>query len=323
MVSEGTLDRARGSDLSRWQADFIRRLLRTLVPEIRIELQTIVTPGDKNRTAPLHQLGETGSFTSTIEQALLDKRADLAVHSLKDLPTQIAEGLTIAAIPARDDPSDVLISRPKRTLETLPIGARVLTSSLRRRAMVLHRRGDLRVHNVRGNLPTRIARLHAGVADAIVLALAGLTRLKMEGLVCEKFDPTAFLPAPGQGALAVEIRSDDKELLLLIARLDDPLARACVTAERSMLAALHAGCHAPVGAYARFQEDGRVLTLTGGVLSVDGTRVVYRWESVECGGDEKAAQGLGIRVADALFSGGAGEILWAAAEWAKRKNPGA
>lgn len=309
----------RASDLAHWQAEFVQRALRTVLPDIETTLQNITTRGDKNRTAPLHKLGEAGSFTSTIETALLEKRVDIAVHSLKDLPTRQPDGLVIAALPAREDPADALVSLPRRTLDSLPPGARVLTSSLRRRAMVLRRRPDLRVLNIRGNVTSRLARLQAGAGEAIILAAAGLIRLGAETMIVERLDPTAFLPAPGQGALAVEIRSDDEELAGLMQRIDDPIIRAAVTAERSMLAALKAGCHAPVGAYARFLEGGRVLTLTGGVLSVDGERSVYRWESVDCGGDPIAAAALGVRVADELVAGGAAEILWAAAEWARKR----
>ena len=310
----------RSSDLAHWQAQFVQRALRSVLPDIDSRLANIRTPGDRDRGTPLHKLGEAGAFTSTLEQALLEKRIDLAVHSLKDLPTRTAEGLVIAAIPVRHDVADVLVASPRRTLEQLPRGSRVLTSSLRRRALVLRRRPDVRVHNVRGNVTTRLARLHAGAAEAIVLAGAGLLRLGMEALITERLDPTEFLPAPGQGALAVEIRADDKELAPLMARIDDPLARAAVTAERAMLAALKAGCHAPVGAYGRFQDDSRVLTLTGAVLSVDGRQAVYRWDSLDCAGDASAPQTLGDKVAQALITGGADEILFAAAAWEKSKK---
>jgi hydroxymethylbilane synthase len=302
----------RSSDLAHWQAQFVQRALRTALPNIETCLRNITKPGDQDRRAALHKLGETGAFTSTLEQALLDKEIDLAVHSLKDLPTQVADGLVIAAIPVRHDPADVLVAPPKRTLEQLPRGARVLTSSLRRRALVLHRRPDLRVHHVRGNVTTRLARLQAGAAEAMVLAAAGLLRLGMESFITERLDPAAFLPAPGQGALAVEIRADDKEQAPQMAKNDDPLVRAAVTAERALLAALKAGCHAPVGAYARFQEGSRLLTLTGGVLSLDGRQVVYRWDALECGGDASAAEILGTKVAQQLVAGGAAEILWTA-----------
>jgi hydroxymethylbilane synthase len=308
----------RGSDLAHWQAQYVQRALRTIVPDIETTLQNITTPGDKNRATPLHRLGETGSFTSTIEEALLEKKVDIAVHSLKDLPTHQPDGLILAALPLRDDPADVVVSLPRRTLDTLPRGARVLTSSLRRRALVLRRRSDLRVHHIRGNVTTRLARLASGGGEAIILACAGLLRLGEENLIAERLDPTAFLPAPGQGALAVEIRAEDEDLAQLLARIDDPLVRTAVTAERSMLAALKAGCHAPVGAYARFQEGTRVLTLSGIVLSVDGERAIHRWDSADCGGDPAAAAALGLRVADQLLAGGAAEILWAAAAWAKR-----
>jgi len=214
-----------------------------------VEFVGVTTFGDVSREA-MAQIGGTGVFVSALRESLLRGEVDFAVHSLKDLPTGVAPGITLAAVPARDDPRDALIARDGAKLADLPAGARIGTGSPRRAAQLLQLRPDVSCVPIRGNADTRLAKVREGEVDAVVLAYAGLGRIGRTDLVSEIFEPDEFVPAPGQGALAVECRADDTELAALLAAIDDPATRAAVTAERSLLAALEAGCSAPVGAYA-------------------------------------------------------------------------
>ncbi len=230
-----------------------------------VEIVGVTTLGDVSREQ-LTQIGGTGVFVSALRESLLRGEVDFAVHSLKDLPTGAAPGITLAAVPARDDPRDALVGRDGAKLADLPPGARIGTGSPRRAAQIARLRSDVACVPVRGNANTRLAKLQAGEFDALVLAYAGLARIGHTDLVSEVFEPEDMVPAPGQGALAVECRTDDPDLVALLAAVDDPATRAAVAAERTLLAALEAGCSAPVGAFACGQAGSRLLRLDAVVL---------------------------------------------------------
>lgn len=234
-----------------------------------VEIVGVTTIGDVSKEQ-LTQIGGTGVFVSALRESLLRGEVDFAVHSLKDLPTGAAPGITLAAIPARDDPRDALVGRDGAKLADLPPGARIGTGSPRRAAQLAVLRSDVTCVPIRGNANTRLAKVRDGELDAVVLAYAGLARIGHSDLVTELFEPDDLVPAPGQGALAVECRSDDAVLATLLATIDHPATRAAVTAERSLLAALEAGCSAPVGAYAAGQAGTSLLCLHAVVLGVPG-----------------------------------------------------
>jgi hydroxymethylbilane synthase len=294
---------SRGSDLALAQANHIAAALRAAHPGLETEIKVIVSKGDRLDEVPLAQMGGKGVFTKELELALLAGEIDLAVHSLKDLPTEVPEGLCIAAIPAREDPFDVYVGREGVLFDALPPGARVGTSSLRRKAQLLALRSDLEVVELRGNVPTRLRKLDAGGLDAIILAAAGLKRLGLADRITAHFDDAAMLPAPGQGALAIETRSDDPDLLLLLRPLHDRNTAAAVIAERAMLQGLGGGCQTPVGALAHV-EDGEIH-LAGCVANPDG-RLILRTEVVAPLGDPEAA---GEAAAEHLLLQGAQQIF--------------
>jgi hydroxymethylbilane synthase len=298
----------RGSELALWQANYIRHALLARCNGLEVALDVIRTTGDKALERPLHAMLDKGLFTRQIEQALLDGRVDLAVHSLKDLPTQLPAGLDIPAVTAREDPADVLVAKEGRSLGDLPPGAAVLTGSLRRRAQLLHLRPDLEVLPVRGNVPTRLRKLAESNAAATIMARAGLVRLGLDGHITERLAPAEFLPACGQGALALEARSDDAAVGNLLAPLNDPDTRQAVSAERAFLAELEGGCHVPLGAYARIADNGAHLGITGMVASLDGVRMVRAEVSAPLDAPD-AAQELGWRLASDLRAAGCQEIL--------------
>ncbi|HEY6501624.1 MAG TPA: hydroxymethylbilane synthase [Streptosporangiaceae bacterium] len=269
-----------------------------------VELVGVTTKGDVSR-AQLAQIGGTGVFVSALRDELLAGRVDLAVHSLKDLPTGQPEGIVLAAVPVRDDPRDVLIAKDGAKLADLPSGAVIGTGSPRRAAQLLLLRQDIRCVPIRGNADTRLGKIGAGEVDAVVLAAAGLGRLGRLDLVSQIFEPDDMLPAPGQGALAVECRAADTELAALLATIDDPASRAAVTAERTVLAALEAGCSAPIGAYAAGTSDH--LQLEAAAIAVDGGQAL-RERDVDV---PAAAEQLGRRVADRLLSSGAATLITA------------
>ncbi len=256
---------------------------------------------------PLSRIGDKGLFTRELEDALRDADVHFAVHSLKDLPTRLPEGFALAAILERADPRVGLVAASAITVDTLPRGARVGTSSLRRRAQLLARRPDLDVRDLRGNVPTRVDKVLRGDLDAAVLALAGVIRLDLDSHVVEKLDPAVMLPAPGQGALAVEIRSGARDIAALLAPLDHEATRLETAAERALLAELEGGCQVPVGALARKSTDGR-LHLSAGVFDLDGREAV-RAELEGQAADEAAAAALGREVAARLRHDGADDIL--------------
>lgn len=296
---------SRGSALARWQTDHARELLSQAHPGMETEFELVQTTGDRITDVPLSMIGDKGLFTKEIDRKILDGSVDAAVHSLKDVPTRLEEGLAIAAVLERADPRDGLIPAPGRGpgLGGLPDGATVGTSSLRRRSQLLNLRPDLRIEDVRGNLDTRLARVRAGDYDAIILAMAGLLRLGWEAAVGETLDPPGWLPAAGQGAIAIVTRADDAESLAAIGALDHMPTRAAVTAERAFLGALEGGCQIPIGALATI-VDGR-LRIAGFVGSVDG-RDVLRGET---DGDAAGAAELGRRLAAELVDAGAERIL--------------
>lgn len=298
----------RGSPLALWQSNHVRDALMASRSDLEVRLEIIRTVGDDNLRTPLHAILDKGLFTRQIEEALLARTVDLAVHSLKDLPTELPDGLSVAAISARQDPADVLVATGSGTLETLSRGAEVLTGSLRRRAQLLHARPDLRVSSVRGNVGTRLRKLDESGASAIVLAGAGLVRLGLDGRITERLDPVAFLPACGQGALAVEIRSDDSRVRELLRVIDNAESRHAVTAERAFLGALGGGCQVPIGAYAVKSGPDSAFTLTGMVANLDGSRLL-RAELTSTVDGMDAAGRLGRDLAAKLIADGCREIL--------------
>lgn len=292
----------RASRLALWQSRWVTDRLTTLHPGLTVELLEVRTQGDRDRETPLATIGGVGVFTKEIQRALLDGHAHFAVHSLKDLPTQIDEDLTIAAIPPRESPFDALIAPTYGTLHALPEGARVGTSSPRRRALLLHARPDLVIVDVRGNVETRLRHALDGRLDAVVLAEAGMRRLGLESHVTERLQSPQFLPAVGQGALAIECLESNREVTQLIRLLDDPPTRLAVTAERALLASLQGGCSVPVAALATYATEG--VTLDAAVLDTRGATRIDAHE-----GPSGDPQALGIRVAADLRARGADRLL--------------
>lgn len=305
MLRLGTRRSALATTQSSWVADQLRALGH------EVELVEVSTEGDRDQTTPLAQLGGTGVFVSALRAALVDGRVDLAVHSLKDLPTTPDPDTVVAAIPVREDPRDALVARDGLTLGELPAGSMVGTGSPRRRAQLEALGLGLVVTGLRGNVDTRMRQVTEGTLDAVVLAAAGLRRLGRIDAVSELLDPIQMLPAPGQGALAVEVRADDAHTASLVAVLDDHDTRACTTAERALLAELEAGCSAPVGALAEVVEgvDGPELSLRAVVTSHDGTADLRR----SLVGDPATPADLGRRLARLLLEDGAAELMSAPA----------
>jgi hydroxymethylbilane synthase len=301
----------RPSALARWQTQWVIRALQRLHPHLECEEKIITTQGDKILDKPLPEIGGKGLFTQELESELLNGHVHCAVHSLKDLPVENPAGLTIGCIPARAEVRDALISKNGYTLATLPQAASVGTSSLRRAAQLLALRPDLRTQPLRGNVDTRLRKALDGQYDAIVLAGAGLTRLGLQSHVTEWLPLEVMLPAPGQGALAVQCRADDSATLELLAALEDHATRQAVTAERAFLQALGGGCTVPVAAYAEvisgqssvISEQSSVISLTGLVISEDGQKVV------KVTGEGADALELGNELAQQAIDNGANEIL--------------
>ncbi len=299
----GTRRSALATTQSGWVADRLRALGH------EVELVEVSTEGDRDQSTPLAQLGGTGVFVSALRTALAEGRVDLAVHSLKDLPTAADASVTVAAVPVREDPRDALVARDGLTLGELPAGARIGTGSPRRRAQLAALGLGLEVTDLRGNVDTRLAHVADGRLDAVVLAAAGLRRLGRADEVTEMLDPIQMLPAPGQGALAVEVRADDAATAAVVAALDDADTRACTTAERALLAELEAGCSSPVGALAEVVEgmEGPELSLRAVVTTADGSADLRR--SVV--GEVTDADDLGRRLARLLLEDGAADLMTA------------
>ena len=293
----------RQSPLAMWQAEHIRDRLEALHPHISVELVTFVTQGDKILDTPLAKIGGKGLFVKELEAALLDGRADLAVHSMKDVPMQLPEGLALAVICEREDPFDAFVSNQYEKFEDLPHGAKLGTSSLRRKCQVLKQRPDLEVIDLRGNVGTRLSKLDAGQYDAIILASSGLKRLGLHERIRHTLAPEISLPAVGQGALGLECRSDDQEVLDLILPLMHHETNVCVRAERAFNAYLEGGCQVPIAGYATL--DGQTIQLEGRVGSPDGQTLLVQ----QVQGPEDQAEQLGVQLGKALLALGAGDLL--------------
>jgi len=286
--------------LAQWQADWVAAQLRAA--GVEVEMVPVTTSGDQ-QLAPLGAIGGQGLFTKELQRELLAERIDLAVHSLKDLPTDPVPGLCLAAVPPRAPVGDALVSPMHASLERLPPGATVGTGSLRRRAQLLHIRPDLQVRDIRGNVDTRLRKVAAGDYDAAILAQAGLERLQLAEHIAQRLPTSMFLPAVGQGALGLETRSDDRPTREVVRPLDDAASHAAVLAERAMLAALRGGCLAPIAAWARL--EGGWLTLIGRVLSPDGARKLEFTARAKAADAER----LGRQVADELLAQGAAGLI--------------
>jgi len=295
---------SRASRLALWQANWVAEKLRGFGASV--EIVEITTHGDKERVGPIAGLGLQGVFTKEIQSAVLEGHVDIAVHSLKDLPTETVSGLKLAAVPPRENPADALVANQITSLAQLPTGAIVGTGSLRRHAQLKYLRPDIVIQGIRGNVDTRLRKLDEGKFDAIVLAAAGLQRLGWQSRIVELLEPPRMLPAPGQGALGLECRADDVPMNDLLSRLDDPQTRRASDAERAMLSQLHAGCSAPVGAWGRIENER--LALDGLVADLDAKQVLRFSSSADL--DE--ADALGMLVAAELLNQGAAEIIAAA-----------
>jgi hydroxymethylbilane synthase len=320
----------RGSKLALWQAEWIKSEIKKLYPDLEIELNKIKTTGDKILDVPLAKVGGKGLFVKEIEEALLRNEADIAVHSMKDVPTDFPEGLHIAVITKREDPRDAFISRAVeqqssraaaiKSLKDLPLGAIIGTSSLRRSCQLLSIRPDLKIKQLRGNLDTRLKKLDEGQFDAIILAAAGVKRLGWTKRITEILEPEISLPAIGQGAVGIECRINDKFINNLIAPLNHLETSICVKAERAFLKKLEGGCQVPIAAYARIEQQSSraaeqkirrkdcrtsALIIDGLVGSISGNRIIKG--HIE--GKNEDAENLGIRLAEELLSKGAKEIL--------------
>lgn len=293
----------RGSQLALWQAEWVQARLQEIAPSVSIRLERIRTSGDKILDVPLAKIGGKGLFVKEIEEALSRGDIDLAVHSMKDVPSVLPEGLAIVCIPAREDARDALLTRDRVAFQDLPAGAKVGTSSLRRQAQLLAHRPDLNVVMLRGNVNTRLRKLQEGEFDAIVLAAAGLTRLGWVRHVTEYLPPALSLPAVGQGALGIESRADDTFVRELLDPINDHRTSMAVSAERAFLDRLEGGCQVPIAGHAVIED--RAVQFEGLVASVDGTQVIR--DRIE--GPVEQAAPLGTALADRILSAGGRQIL--------------
>ena len=293
----------RGSKLALWQANWVKSALEVKHPSLSIKLVTIKTTGDKILDVPLAKVGGKGLFVKEIEDALLNEKIDIAVHSMKDMPAEIPKGLCIGAIPERETPQDVLISKNNTPLLKLEPGARVGTSSLRRMAQLLHARPDLKVLPLRGNLDTRLKKLKTKDFDAIILAAAGVKRLGLENRITEYLDEKIMLPAVGQGALCIEVRLNDPKVGPIIDALEHPQTRSIITGERAFLNRLEGGCQVPIAAHGKIESD--TFVLSGLVATIDGRTIIRETLT----GPETSSESIGIELAERLVSMGAEEII--------------
>lgn len=308
---------SRGSRLALWQSNHVKDRLEAAHPGLAVEITVLRTTGDRITDVPLAKIGDKGLFTKELDRAILDDRVDAAVHSLKDVPTRFVDGLGLGAVLHREDPADVLLPAPGRpaTLAELPAGAKIGTSSMRRRALLLHLRPDLAVVDLRGNLDTRFERIQEGRFDAAILAWAGVHRLGREDDIGQRLEAPEWLPAVGQGALGIAIREDDSQTRELLAVLHDESSAATTSAERAFLRTLEGGCQIPIGALAVLDND--TLHLQGLVAGIEGTPLVRG----EVSGPSHAAHELGIELAQNLLAQGAGEILQTVRENFEKSNP--
>ncbi len=302
-MAEPVVIGTRGSPLALWQAEWVKAALQRQFPATPVELKIIKTQGDKILDVPLAKVGGKGLFVKEIEEALQAGRVDLAVHSMKDMPAEVPEGLAIGAVPEREDPSDVLISRDGRRLAELVPGSLIGTSSLRRAAQLLHHRPDLKIAPLRGNIDTRLRKLHSAGLDAVVLAAAGVRRLGLAQRISEHLDAELMLPAVGQGALCIEIRRRDPRIAPIVAALDHPATHTAVTGERAFLQRIEGGCQVPIAGYGTVAA-GR-FQMTGLVAEVDGSALIRH----RLAGPANAAAVLGIELAEVLLGRGADRLL--------------
>ena len=293
----------RGSKLALTQSELIKKEIERVHSNVQVELVRIKTTGDKILDSPLAKIGGKGLFVKEIEEALLNERVDLAVHSMKDVPAALPEGLILATFPAREDPRDAFVSVKYGNLEQLPQGARVGTGSLRRAAQLLHIRPDLELVPLRGNVGTRLRKLEGGEFQAIILAAAGMRRLGFEDRISQLLSTEQMLPAIGQGALGLEVRHDDEQTIGLIDFLNDEETQVTVKAERAFLKELEGGCQVPVAAFSRL--NGERLDLEGMVAELDGSNVIRD----KITGERDEAEDMGVRLARRLLASGADEIL--------------
>ncbi len=293
----------RNSRLARWQTDHVLSLLKAVGPSLSFTIVPIKTTGDIVNTVPLENIGSAGIFTKEIEKALLDNSIDIAVHSMKDLETVLPEGLTIGAVPMREDFHDALIAKEASTLDELPKGATILTGSPRRKAQLLHYRPDFHIESVRGNIETRIKKLQKSDADALILAAAGLKRLSLSEHISSIISEDVILPATGQGALAIQVRSDDKKLLKLCSKINNATFRSVTAAERSFLRGIQGGCQIPAGCIGTITDND--LVLTGVIAMPDGSRLVRESHR----GDPDDPENTGVRLAETILDAGGDEIL--------------
>ncbi len=293
----------RGSALALWQAEWVKSAIVRHYPSLSVTLEIIKTKGDKILDVPLAKVGGKGLFVKEIEEALLNGRIDLAVHSMKDMPAEIPDGLHIGAVPERETPNDVLISRHNLPFSKLPDGAKIGTSSLRRASQLLNARPDIVIESLRGNLGTRIKKLETENLDAIVLAAAGVKRLNLEDKISEYIDTETLLPAVGQGALCIESRKNDPEINGILSKLDHSATHSIITGERAFLHRLEGGCQVPMAAYGTI--NGSEITITGIVAEIDGSKIIKQVIT----GPVTDAEKIGNELAERLIDMGAGEIL--------------
>jgi hydroxymethylbilane synthase len=304
MLNQTITVATRPTTLAIVQTNIVIAALKKKTPALKFKIIRIRAKGDKDKRTTLWQLKSAGFFTSQVEDALLDGRADIAVHSFKDLPTKPRDGLIIAAVINRNYPEDCLVgANPVDSLDKLPECAKIGTSSLRRAAQIKNLRPDLQVLPIRGNVPTRIGKVERGDYDAVVLARAGLERLGLSNKICFSFDPAQFVPAPAQGALAVQVRSGDKDIARFVKAIDEQDDRLCCLAERAVLERTGAGCHAPVGAFAKITENSIVITAF--ISDANGTNLIKRSFAGPIEKNEELAKIL----ADELLLNGGREIL--------------
>lgn len=305
----------RGSELAVWQTEWVKARLQAAHPDLTVEVKVIRTTGDVNLTTPLAEIGDKGLFTKELESALTAGEIDAAVHSLKDMPTQLPDGLDLGAISDREDPRDAFVphpSSPELRFSNLRRSATIATGSLRRTSQILAHRPDLIVEGLRGNVHTRLRKLEQSEWSGVVLAAAGLKRLGLQARISELLPVELVLPAVGQGALAIEIRTDDRRIREFLRSVESPEVRAAVTAERALLRRLEGGCQVPIGAYGTVLD--RQLHLSGCIGSLNGSRMVRG----ELTGDSATAESLGVLLAEQLLKDGGEAILEDV-----RRNPGA
>ena len=294
---------SRGSKLALWQANFVKEKIEEMFPEIDLEIKVIKTKGDKILDAPLSKIGSKGIFTREIEHALLRGEIDIAVHSLKDLPTQLPDGLTLAGVTEREDVRDVLISKNGLKLSELPQSAVIATGSLRRKAQLLHFRKDFKIVNLRGNVDTRFRKFYESSWDGMVLAYAGVKRMNYEDKITEIIPTEIILPAAGQGSIAMETRKDNTKVIEIIRKINHRDTELAITAERTLLSRLEGGCQVPIGVFANV-NDGK-LKITAMISSLDGNFLLK--DSNE--GEAEKAEEIATELAEKLLSKGAGKIL--------------